>query len=429
MNTTLSRRGFLAAASAATIATPSIAKAQATQGAMARLVIIGGGFGGASAAKFARLAYPWLDVTLIEPPPSIVTCPYANLVLAGTRTLANITHSFDALRARGVHIIHDWVDGIDPAAKTLRLRTGPTLSYDRMILSPGIALRWDAIPGYTQAAAERMPHAWLPGNGAQTLLLRRQLEAMPDGGVVGISIPANPYRCPPGPYERISMIAHYLKHHKPRAKILALDAKDSFSKQALFQDGWKELYGDMIEWVPLSRDGRVTRVDPAAMTLETEFGTRHKVDVANIIPPQSAASIAITAGLADRAGWVPVSPRTFESKAAPAIHVVGDANNGAPMPKSGFVANNTAKHAVASAAAMLRGEPPPEPVYFNTCYSHVGTDYGISIVGIFRATETAFTEQPDTGGPSPRGPLPAQRAAEAAYADAWYRSITQDSFG
>ena len=428
MTLSLSRRAFLATAAAtiaAPLAAPSISRAQGT----ARLVVIGGGFGGAAAAKFARLAYPWLDITLIEPQPAIVTCPYGNLVLAGTRTMADITHTLDPLRARGVRVIHDWVDGIDPVAKTLRLRTGPTLAYDRMILSPGIALRWDAIAGYDAAAAELMPHAWIPGNGAQTLLLRRQLEAMPDGGVVGLSIPANPFRCPPGPYERISMIAHYLKHHKPRSKILALDAKDSFSKQALFQDGWKELYGDMIEWVPLSRDGRVTRVDPAAMTLETEFGTRHKVDVANIIPPQSAASIAITTGLADRAGWVPVSPRTFESKAAPAIHVVGDANNGAPMPKSGFVANNTAKHAVASAAALLRGEAPPEPLYFNTCYSHVGPDYGISIVGIFRATDTAFTEQPDTGGPSPRGTLPAQRAAEAAYADAWYRSITADTFG
>jgi len=425
MSSTLSRRGFIAAAGAATLARPSIARAQGA----ARLVVVGGGFGGASAARFARLAYPWLDVTLIEPQARFVTCPYGNLVLAGMRGIDDITHSYDGLRARGVRIIHDWVDGIDPVARSLRLRTGATLGYDRMILSPGIALRWGAIEGYDEAAAQAMPHAWVPGDGAQTRLLRRQLEAMEDGGVVGIAIPGNPFRCPPGPYERISMIAHYLKQHKPRSKVLALDAKDSFSKQTLFQDGWKQLYGDMIEWVPLSKDGRVVRVDVAARTLETEFGTRHKVAVANIIPPQSAARIAIDAGLADASGWVPVNPRSFEARAAPGIHVVGDANIGAPMPKSAFVANNTAKQAVASAAALLRGAAVPEGVYFNTCYSHVGAEYGISVVGIFRPTDTGIVEVANSGGVSPRGDLAEQRRFEALYADAWYRSITEDSLG
>ena len=423
MTPTLSRRGFLATTTA-TLALPSIARAQST----ARLVVVGGGFGGASAARFARIAYPWLDVTLIEPQPKFVTCPYGNLVLAGLRNLDDITHSYDGLKARGVKLVQDWVDGIDPVAKTLRLRTGTTIAYDRLILSPGIALRWGAIEGYTEAAAQTIPHGWVPGDGSQTALLRRQLEAMEDGGVVGLAIPANPFRCPPGPYERISMIAHYLKRHKPKSKILALDAKDAFSKQPLFQDGWKALYGDMIEWVPLSKDGKVTRVDVSTSTLETEFGAKHKVAVANIIPPQSAAKIAIDAGLTDASGWVPVNPRTFESRAAPAIHVIGDANIGAPMPKSGYVANTTAKQAVASAAALLRGEAPPEPVYFNTCYSHVGEAYGISVVNIFRATDTAITEVPNAGGVSPRGDLPDQRRFEALYADAWYKSITQDAF-
>ena len=433
MNSTLSRRGFLTAATTTAMAMPNIARAQNTGGAAsARLVVVGGGFGGASAARFARTAYPWLDVTLIEPQPSFVTCPYGNLVLAGLRGMADITHSYDGLRARGVKLVHDWVDGIDPVAKTLRLRGGTSIAYDRLILSPGIALRWGAIEGYTEAAAQTIPHGWVAGDGAQTTLLRRQLEAMEDGGVVGIAIPGNPFRCPPGPYERISMIAHYLKRHKPKSKILALDAKDAFSKQGLFEDGWKALYGDMIEWVPLSKDGRVVRVDAATRTLETEFGTRHKVAVANVIPPQSAARIAIDAGLADASGWVPVNPRTFESRAAPGIHVVGDANIGAPMPKSGYVANNTAKQAVASAAALLRGEAPPEPVYFNTCYSHVGEDYAISVVGIYRTAQlsngdTAITEVPNAGGVSPRGDLPEQRRFEALYADAWYRSITQDA--
>jgi sulfide dehydrogenase [flavocytochrome c] flavoprotein subunit len=425
MNSTLSRRGFLAAAAATTLAMPSIARAQGA----ARLVVVGGGFGGASAARFARIAYPWLDVTLVEPQRSFVTCPYGNLVLAGERGMADITHSFDGLRARGVSVVHDWVEGIDPVAKSVRLRGGATLGYDRMILSPGIALRWGAIEGYDEAASQLLPHAWVPADGGQTALLRRQLQAMEDGGVVGISIPGNPFRCPPGPYERISMIAQYLKRHKPKSKILALDAKDAFSKQPLFQDGWKQLYGDMIEWVPLSKDGKVVRVDAASRTLETEFGAKHQVAVANIIPPQSAARIAISAGLADNSGWVPVNPRSFESRAAPGIHVVGDANNGAPMPKSGFVANNTAKQAVASAAALLRGEPVPEAVYFNTCYSHVGDEYGISIVGVFRPTDTGITEVPNSGGVSPRGDLPEQRRAEAAYADAWYASITADAWG
>ncbi len=425
MTSTLSRRGFLAAAGAAALAPPSIARAQGAS----RLVVVGGGFGGASAARFARIAYPWLEVTLVEPQRSFVTCPYGNLVLAGERKLADITHSFDALRARGVTVVHDWVEGIDPVAKTLRLRGGATLGYDRMILSPGIALRWGAIEGYDEAASQLLPHAWVPADGSQTTLLRRQLEAMEDGGVVGISIPDNPFRCPPGPYERISMIAQYLKRHKPKSKILALDAKDAFSKQALFQDGWKQLYGDMIEWVPLSRDGKVVRVDAATRTLETEFGAKHQVAVANIIPPQSAARIAISAGLADNSGWVPVNPRSFESRIAPGIHVVGDANNGAPMPKSGFVANNTAKQAVAAAATLLRGEPVPEAMYFNTCYSHVGDEYGISIVGVFRPTDTGITEVPNSGGVSPRGNLPDQRRAEAAYADAWYASITADAWG
>ncbi len=425
MNTTLSRRGFLAAAGAAVLARPSIARAQGA----ARLLVVGGGFGGASAARFARIAYPWLDVTLVEPQSRFVTCPYGNLVLAGERGMADITHSYDGLRARGVRVVHDWVEGIDPVAKSVRLRGGASLGYDRMILSPGIALRWGAIEGYDEAASQLLPHAWVPADGGQTALLRRQLEAMEDGGVVGIAIPGNPFRCPPGPYERISMIAQYLKRHKPKSKILALDAKDAFSKQALFQDGWKQLYGDMIEWVPLSKDGKVVRVDAATRTLETEFGAKHQVAVANIIPPQSAARIAISAGLADNSGWVPVNPRSFESRIAPGIHVVGDANNGAPMPKSGFVANNTAKQAVAAAAALLRGEPVPEAVYFNTCYSHVGDEYGISIVGVFRPTDTGIAEVPNSGGVSPRGDLPEQRRAEAAYADAWYASITADAWG
>jgi sulfide dehydrogenase [flavocytochrome c] flavoprotein subunit len=426
MHATLPRRALLASALAAPLATPRRADAQA----QARLVIVGGGFGGASAASFARRAYPWLQVTLVEPQPRFVTCPYGNLVLAGVRQIGDITHSYDGLRGRGVTVLHDWADAIDPAARSVRLRGGTTLAYDKLILSPGIAIRWGGLEGYDEAASALMPHAWVPADGAQTLLLRRQLEEMPDGGVVGLAIPANPFRCPPGPYERISMIASYLKRHKPRSKILALDAKEAFSKQGLFQDAWAALYPGMIEWVPSNRDGKVVRVDSRERVLESEFGEKHRVAVANVIPPQSAAQIAIAAGLADQSGWVPVNPRTFESRAAPHIHVVGDANIPGPMPKSGYVASNTAKQAVASAAAALRGEQPPEAVYYNTCYSHVGDEYGISVVGIFRpnAEGTAIVEVPNSGGVSPRGNLPEQRRLEATYADAWYAAITREMF-
>lgn len=426
MTTTFPRRAFLAAGAA--LAAPATLRAQGT--AM-RLVVIGGGFGGASAASFARRTYPDVQVTLVEPQPRFVTCPYGNLLLGGERQIGQIIHSYDGLRARGVDVIHDRAAGIDAPTKRVRLAGGGVLAYDRLILSPGIAIRWGAIEGYDEAAAQHMPHAWIPADGSQTLLLRRQLEAMPDGGVVGFAIPGNPFRCPPGPYERISMVAHYLKRHKPRSKILALDAKEGFSKQGLFQDGWRALYGDMIEWVPGNRDGRVVKVDVAERVLETEFGTRHKVDVANVIPPQSAASVAAASGLVNDTGWVPVNTRTFEARAAAGIHVIGDANIPGPMPKSGYVANTTAKQAVAAAVALHRGQTPPEPVYFNTCYSHVGENYGISVVGIFRpnADGTAIVEVPNSGGVSPRGDLPEQRRLEAIHADAWYESITRSMFG
>jgi sulfide dehydrogenase [flavocytochrome c] flavoprotein subunit len=407
------------------LAVPALARAQGA----ARLLVVGGGFGGASAARFARTSHPGLQVTLVEPLARFVTCPYGNLLLGGFRQIGDITHSYDGLRAVGIRVVQDRAAGIDAAARTVRLGGGEVLAYDKLILSPGIALRWGALPGYDEAAAEVFPHAWMGGDGSQIQLLRRQLEAMPDGGVVGLSIPANPFRCPPGPYERISMVAAYLKRHKPKSKVLALDAKDAFSKQGLFQDGWKALYGGMVEWVPASQDGAVARVDPAEKVFETEFGTRHRLDVGNVIPPQSAARIVIDSGLAANTGWAEVDPLTFASRAAPDIHIVGDANNGAPMPKSGFVANNTAKQAVACAVAALRGQAPPEGVYFNTCYSHVGDDYGISIAGIFRPGPGGFVEVPNSGGVSPRGVLPEQRRLEAAYADAWYASITQDMFG
>lgn len=428
--TSISRRSFgkLAAAGLATFAAPSLLHAKDG----ARLVIIGGGFGGASAARFARINFPHIDVTVIEPQKSFVTCPYGNLLLSGTRTLSDITHQYVALKKRGINFIHDWADAIEPDKKVVRLRSGKTIAYDKLIVSPGIGIKWGALPGYDQDAAQIFPHAWVPERGEQVLLLRKQLEALPEGGVVGFAIPANPFRCPPGPYERISLVANYLKKHKPRAKILALDAKDAFSKQGLFQDAWNELYPGLIEWVPGSKDGKVVSVDTKEKVFQTEFGTRHKVNVGNVIPPQSAAKIAVDAGLVNETGFVPVNPFTFEAVKAKDIHVIGDANIGGPLPKSGFIANSTSKQAVASAVALLEGrEPPKDPVYFNTCYSHVGDDYGISVVGVFRPSEKGFVETPNSGGVSPRGPLAEkklQRKLEAQYADSWYASITKDAF-
>ncbi len=422
MSHTLSRRVLLGGA-AAGLAAPAIAQ----QKAAARLVIVGGGFGGATAARYARIHHPEMEVTLIEPKTRFITCPYGNLILDGKRQLGQISFNYDGLRKRGVKVAQASATGIDAAAKRVRLDKGAAVAYDRLIVSPGIAIRWGALEGYTEALSATIPHAWIPNDGTQIMTLRRQLEAMENGGVVGFALPENPFRCPPGPYERISLVASYLKKHKPRSKILALDAKETFSKQGLFQDGWKALYGDMIEWVPGNKDGRVARVE-ADRTLVTEFGTRHKVAVANVIPPQYAAAIARESGLVDKSGWVPVDPRSFEAKAAPGVYVVGDATNGAPLPKSGFVASNTAKHAVACAVASLKGEAPPAGLYFNTCYSHVGDDYGISVVGVYRPSETAFVEVPNSGGVSPRGDLPEQRKLESGYADGWYASIAKDMF-
>src|SRR6201997_5677881 len=315
------RREFLktaaAAASAATLV--PIARPAVAQGAGGRVVVVGGGFGGATCARFIKRIDPRITVTLVEANPTFIACPFSNGVIAGLRDLKAQEFGYDKLAADPVVLQLSPGTAIDPQGRTVTLGNGTRLPYDRLVLSPGIDIRWDGLPGYTEAAAERMPHAWKAGE--QTLLLRRQLEAMEDGGTVGVSAPANPFRCPPGPYERASLIAYYLKTKKPKSKLIILDAKDAFSKQRLFQDGWKAMYGDIIEWVPLSMGGKVTRVDPASMTVETDFA-KHMPAVANVIPPQKAGRIAEVAGIADRTGWCPNDPVTFESTMQPGIHVI-----------------------------------------------------------------------------------------------------------
>ncbi len=327
----LTRRTVLASAA---LALPAFVQARA---GAAHVVVVGGGFGGATAARYLRQRAPGVRVTLVEPAGRFHTCPFSNLYLAGLRRWDSIGHGYDGLRAAGVSVVPARAEDVNAAARTLRLADGRTLAWDRLVLSPGVDMRWNALEGYDEAAADKAPHAWKAG--PQTRLLRRQLEAMPDGGRFVMVIPDNPFRCPPGPYERAAMVAHYLRQHKPRSKILLLDAKESFSKQALFQQGWKALYGDMIEWVKQSDDGQVTRVDAAKLEVETAFGTRHPADVLNVIPPQQAGVIAARAGVTDASGWVPVKAESFESRQVAGIYALGDATIAAPMPKSGFAAN------------------------------------------------------------------------------------------
>ncbi|MBM3643665.1 MAG: cytochrome C [Alphaproteobacteria bacterium] len=422
------RRALIGAAGLAVLGAPAIARAQATAG---RLVIVGGGFAGATAARASRERFPNVAVTLIEPESSFVTCPYGNLVLAGRDAdLSRVTHRYDKLLARGVTKISQNAASIDPVAKTVRTAGGQTVPYDKLIVAPGIDIKWNAIKGYDEAASRVMPHAWKPSLQPVTALSER-LKAMPDGGVFILSAPANPFRCPPGPYERASMVAEYLKANKPRSKVLILDAKDGFSKQPLFLAAWKQLYGDMVEWVGSDKEGRVVAVDPAAMTVETEFGKKHKGDVINIVPPQQAARIARESGLTGTGDWAAIDTRTFESKAVRDVFVIGDANAAPPMPKSGFVANSTAIRAATVAGAQMTGAAIPKAIYFNTCYSHVGKDYGISVAGVYRPNEdgSKIDEAPNSGGISAREATPDIRAGEATYADGWYQSITNYMFG
>jgi sulfide dehydrogenase [flavocytochrome c] flavoprotein subunit len=411
-------------ASGMLLAAPRIGRAQGA----GHVVVIGGGFGGASAAGHLKKLDPALRVTLIEPAREFITCPYSNLVLGGLRQMEQITYGYDGLRRRGIEVIHDAAVAIDPNARQVRLLGGQSLVYDKLIVSPGIDLRFDAIEGYDEAATGTMPHAWKAG--PQTVLLRQQLEAMADGGRVIIVVPANPYRCPPGPYERASIIAHYLKRTKPRSKILILDAKDSFSKQPLFMEGWEKLYPGMIEWIPLSSDGMVVKVDPVEMTVSTEFGMIHKGAVVNVIPPQQAGKIAIEAGLAAENGWCPILGRGMVSTKAQDIHVIGDACTAGSMPKSGFLANQHAKVAAEAIVAALHDREPSAPVWANTCYSHIGTDYAISIVNVYRLkSDNAIGEVEGAGGTSPLNADAAFRKSEADYAHGWYAAITGEMFG
>ena len=416
------RRTFLKLTAAASLAAPSIASAQAS----GRVVVVGGGFGGATAARTLKALEPKLTVTLVEPNPVFTACPFSNNVLAALREISQQQFGYDGVQKAGVVLAQTSATAVDASGKSVTLSDGSKLAYDRLVLSPGIDINWGALPGYDETAAEKMPHAWKAG--AQTVLLRQQLQAMDDGGLVIISSPANPFRCPPGPYERASLIAYWLKIWKPKSKLLILDSKDAFSKQRLFQNAWAQMYPGLIEWVSLSQGGKVTAVDAASLTVVTDFA-RHKAAVANIIPPQKAGTIAQKAGVADRTGWCTVEPVAFESTLQPGVHVIGDSAIMGGMPKSAFAANAQAKVCAAAIVELLAGRKPVDPILINTCYSLVAPDYGISVAGVYRPDKGVLADIPGAGGNSPLEVVGGFRGQEALYASSWFKTITTEVFG
>jgi len=390
----------------------------------ARVVVVGGGFAGASAAKYLKLLNRALEVTLVERHAHYLSCPGSNEVIAGLKRLEELHWKYDVLRnVRGIQTVKAEVQAIDVERRTVRLADGSAIPYDRLIVAPGIDFRWDAIDGYDETASASAPHAWQAG--AQTMLLHRQLRAMPNGGLVLITAPPNPYRCPPGPYERASLIAHFLKHHKPRSKVLILDAKTQFSKQSLFFQGWKELYPGMVEWISAEKEGKIERVDAGSRVVYTEFD-EHRVDVLNVIPPQKAGELAHRAGLTDQSGWCPVDPKTFTSTLVPNVHIIGDACTATPMPKSAFAANSQAKACAVAVIDLLQGRESGYPSLINHCYSFLQPDYAISITGVYEYSQTEKQLKAVSTGESP---MNGDRRREAEHARNWQKVIAVDAFG
>jgi NADPH-dependent 2,4-dienoyl-CoA reductase/sulfur reductase-like enzyme len=408
--------------SAGLLALPSISRAQSA----ARAIVVGGGFGGTACARALKRIDTKLQVTLIEPNKVFTSCPFSNEVIAGLREIEAQQFGYEKIAAEGVGVIAQAATKIDPSARSVTLADGTLLPYDRLVLAPGIDFQFDALPGYDEAASARMPHAWKAGE--QTVLLRRQLEAMDDGGVVALAIPANPSRCPPAAYERASLIAHYLKTKKPKSKVIVLDAKESFTMQKLFEAAWAELYPGMVEWVGLSNGGALSSVDAATKTFSTDFD-KYKAAVGNVIPPQKAGRVAELARVADRTGWCPVDPVTFESKLQKNIHVVGDAAIAGAMPRSASAAHSQAQICASAIATLFAGKTPAAPTLTSSCYSLIAPDYAISQKGTYRPADDQYTEA--EGGPviSPQDAPRATRKAEAEQADTWFRAITGEVFG
>lgn len=430
MSTTMNRRDFIKLAASGTAATGAVAALgfpYIAFGASQKVVVVGGGAGGAIAAKYIKMMNKKIDVTLVEANETYYTCFMSNEVIGGERDVETLAFKYDGLRARGIKVIHEMAEMVDNNKKTVTLANGDELIYDRLVLSPGIDFKWGEIEGYTEEAADIMPHAYKAGE--QTTLLTNQLMAMKDGGTVVVAPPANPFRCPPGPYERVCQIAHYLKHNKPKSKIIVVDAKDQFSKQGLFTQGWKELYQDIIEWIPSKETGGgVVAVNPSKMIAATEFDD-FKADVINIIPPQKAGHIAHASGCTDESGWCPVDLGTFESKQQKGIYVVGDASIATGLPKSGYAANSEAKICAAAVVASLEDTEMSVPSYVNTCYSIIAPNYGISVAAVYKLADDRSSIEKISGGLTPTDATDYARQREAQYAYSWFANVTHDMFG
>jgi NADPH-dependent 2,4-dienoyl-CoA reductase/sulfur reductase-like enzyme len=417
--------GALEALAQATPAPGAAPAAAAKAAAKAKVVIIGGGAGGASCAVALKKAAPELDVTLVEVNPTYTSCFYSNLYFGGFRTLPSLTHNYDGVRKLGVRMARATATGVDHSKKSVALSGGGRLAYDRLVLAPGIDFIWESVPGYSQAVASTIPHAWKAG--PQTRLLKSQIEAMKDGGTVVMVAPDNPYRCPPGPYERASMIAWFLKTRKPKSKLVLLDPKKSFSKQAVFVEGWAKHYPGLID-LKLSTEidnHAVARLDPKTRQIETKAGFKVKADVANVVPNQKAGEIAFKAGCTE-GNWCPVNPETFESRKVPGIYVLGDAAVAAEMPKSAFSANSQAKVVAGLLAAELAQKPKFPPRFRNTCWSLIAKDDSIKIGANYSpkegklAPEGSFVSQP--------GEAASVRAQNYQESEGWYSGITADMF-
>ena len=417
---TLHRRAFIGAAAAGTLAAPMLR----AQGAAPRVVVVGGGAGGATLARYLGKDAPGIDVTLVEPTRTYYTCFFSNLYLGDFWEMEKLGHTYGTLASDyGVNVVHDWAVGVDRDAKTVTLAGGAVLPYDKLVLSPGIDFVEGAVPGWDLAAQNRMPHAYKAGS--QTQLLKAQIEAMPEGGTFALVAPPNPYRCPPGPYERVCMVAHVLKARNPTAKILVLDPKETFSKQGLFEEAWNDTYPGMVERIGPDFGGAAVEVRPDTMEVLVD-GQAQTVDVCNVIPAMKAGRIAEIAGLA-QGNWAPVEPEAMRSTLDPDIHVLGDAANQGDMPKSGFSANSQAKVAANALAADLTGARKFPARYANTCWSLLGPDDGVKVGATYAPQNGQITSQggfvSDTGEPDD---LRQQTYLESL---GWYAAITADMLG
>lgn len=416
------RRDFLRLTTLAAAGSASRPLRAMRTSAKALVVIAGGGFAGSACALELRRIDPAIDVVLIDPDARYVTCPMSNEVIAGLRSLRSITLSRAGLARAGVRWIADRVVSVDSEHRDVRLASGKVIEYDRLVVAPGIRVLWNSPQGYDEAAAQRMPHAWQAGG--QTMVLAAQLREMQDGGVVAISVPSGLMRCPPAPYERASLIAHYLKQHKPRSKVLIFDANNRFPRQDQFTDAWQEFYPGMIEWIPLTQDGTVVRVDAKKSTLYTAHGA-HAVAVANVIPAQAPGQLALDAGLATGHGWCPIKPDSFESRVIDNVHVIGDACIADAMPKSASAAHSQAQQCARAIAAALDGRELPVSVLDSVCYSALAPGRALAIHGNFHVVNGEIRQIEAEGVASAR----ISASAPAGEADNWYKRIVADSFG